>query len=145
MKRYMTTKRRARGGFTLVEMLLVLFILGTLAAIVIPKLAGRSEEAREIAAQTQIKNFSTALDSFEIDNGYYPDGDDGLEDLIEEPKDANNWHGPYLDSIPKDPWGIEYNYEYPGKHKKSGYDLSSNGPDERANTKDDITNWDTDK
>jgi general secretion pathway protein G len=134
---------RRRAGFTLVELLLVLVILGTLAAIVYPKLAGRSEQARITAARTQIAAFSTALDAFEVDNGYYPKGRTGLEDLITQPRDAVNWKGPYLKDIPKDPWGNDYIYEYPGKHNVNGYDLYSMGPDGRENTEDDITNWQT--
>src|SRR5512136_2401030 len=93
------------GGFTLVEMLLVLVILATLAAIVYPKVMGRSEQARVTATQAQIGNFKTALDAFEVDNGYYPKGRNGLQDLIVQPRDAVSWHGPYLqsDAIPKDP------------------------------------------
>src|SRR5437870_13837633 len=88
-------------GFTLVELLLVLVILGILAAIVIPKFSGRTEQAREQQAVTQISNFKTALDSFEVDNGSYPKA---LIDLIVQPRDALNWHGPYLqtDRIPVD-------------------------------------------
>jgi general secretion pathway protein G len=131
-----------RGGFTLVEMLLVMVILATLAAIVIPKFAGRSEQARETAVQSQIANISTALDAFEIDNGYYPSGDDGLAELVEEPKDATNWRGPYLKQvIDNDPWGTPYSYEYPGKNNEKGYDISSAGPDKRPGTDDDIANW----
>src|SRR5690348_8782880 len=95
---------RQNRGFTLVEMLLVLVILATLAAIVYPKVAGRSEQARVTAAQTQIANFANALGAFEVDNGYYPKGKNGLMDLVQKPKDAVNWHA-YLDTIPKDPWG----------------------------------------
>lgn len=118
----------SRHGFTLVEMLLVLVILATLAAIVYPKVMGRSEQARETAAQTQIANFKTALDAFEVDTGYYPKGRNGLNDLLQQPRDAVGWHGPYLESIPKDPWGNEYTYECPGKHNPSSYDISSPGP-----------------
>jgi general secretion pathway protein G len=134
--------RERRGGFTLIEMLLVLMILATLAAIVVPKLAGRSEQARETAAKTQIAHFSTALDAFEVDNGYYPQGSDGLKELLEQPKNANNWRGPYLkQDIPKDPWGNPYTYEAPGKHNEKGYDLMSPGPDGRVGGDDDIANW----
>src|SRR5882762_7658233 len=94
--------RRKKSAFTLVEMLLVLVILATLAAIVYPKVAGRSEQARITAAQTQIGNFKSALNAFEVDNGYYPKGRNGLADLIQQPRDATSWHGPYMDSIPKD-------------------------------------------
>lgn len=134
--------RARRAGFTLVELLLVLVILGVLAAIVIPKFSGRTEQARETAAKTQISGFSTALDAFEVDNGYYPSGSEGLGELIEKSKTATNWRGPYLkQAIPADPWGNAYIYESPGKHNTSGYDISSMGPDGRAGTKDDIANW----
>jgi len=135
----------ARHGFTLIEMLLVLVILGTLAAIVVPKFAGRSEQARITAAQTQISNFETALDTFEVDNAYYPQGDDGLQLLMEEPDEAKNWKGPYLKKgIPLDPWGNAYIYECPGKHNEDGYDIMCLGPDGREGTDDDITNWEED-
>ena len=122
------TVRSAQQGFTLVEMLLVLVILATLAAIVYPKVMGRSEQARVTAAKTQIANFKTALDSFEVDTGKYPIGRNGFMDLINQPRDVVGWHGPYLESIPQDPWGNAYIYEYPGKHNPSSYDISSPGP-----------------
>src|SRR5882757_8408792 len=124
-------KRMGRNtGFTLVELLLVLVILGILAAIVIPKFSGRTEQAKEQAAVTQISTFRTALDAFEVDNGYYPKGKNGLMDLIQAPRDAQSWRGPYLQSdvIPKDPWGSDYIYENPGRHNPTSYDLSSMGP-----------------
>lgn len=129
-----------RHGFTLVEMLLVLVILATLAAIVYPKLAGRSEQARTTAVATQISSFSTALDAFEVDNGYYPKGKSGLMDLVQQPRDAQNWKGPYLKEIPKDPWGNEYGYECPGRLNPSSYDLVSGGPDGKIGSEDDIAN-----
>ena len=129
---------RLNQGFTLVEMLLVLVILATLAAIVYPKVMGRSEQARVTAAQTQIANFKTALDAFEVDNGYYPKGKNGLGDLLIKPRDAVSWHGPYLDTIPKDPWNNDYLYECPGRHNPSSYDISSGGP-QGAQTP--IGNW----
>ncbi len=136
--------RRGVGGFTLVELLLVLVILGTLAAIVLPKFSGRTEQARITAAQSQLATFGTALDSFEIDNGYYPKGKNGLLDLVQQPRDAQNWKGPYLkNEIPMDPWGRAYAYECPGRHNTSSYDLASAGPDGREGSEDDITNWQT--
>lgn len=132
------TARQARQGFTLVEMLLVLVILATLAAIVYPKVVGRSEQARVTAAQTQIANFKTALDAFEVDNGYYPKGKNGLMDLVHQPRDTVSWHGPYLESIPKDPWGNDYIYECPGRHNGASFDISSAGPPGGQNP---IGNW----
>ena len=128
-------------AFTLVEMLLVLVILAVLAAIVYPKVVGRGEQARMTAAQTQISAFKTALDAFEVDNGYFPKGKNGLQDLIQKPRDAQNWHGPYLDKIPLDPWNRGYIYECPGKNNVNSYDLMSVGADGQAGNEDDVTNW----
>ncbi len=122
--------RRPQHGFTLVELLLVLVILGILAAIVLPRFTNRTKQAQVAAAQTQISTFKTALDAFEVDNGYYPKGKNGLQDLVVAPRDAQNWRGPYLqaDSVPKDPWNNDYIYECPGRHNPTSYDLSSLGP-----------------
>jgi general secretion pathway protein G len=138
-KQYRTSTRQA---FTLIELLLVLVILGILAAIVVPKFSGRTEQARQAAAQSQIATLSTALDSFEVDNGYYPKGKNGLADLTQAPRDSQNWRGPYMKTdVPADPWGHPYVYECPGKRNPSSYDLYSIGPDGRAGTDDDVTNW----
>lgn len=135
---------RRRRGFTLVEMILVLVILATLAAIVIPKFTGRSEQARDAAARTQMASISTALDAFEVDMGYYPTTSDGLALLLEPPQNATSWKGPYLKQVvPNDPWGFPYVYEFPGKNNTRGYDLISGGPDGKTGTPDDITNWTT--
>jgi general secretion pathway protein G len=129
-----------RRAFTLVEMLLVLVILAVLAAIVIPKMSGRSQQAKVTAAGTQIKSFELALDSFEVDTGFYPTD---LNALVNQPSNAQNWKGPYLkQGIPPDPWGNQYAYSYPGKNNANGYDIQSFGPDGRSGGEDDITNWD---
>ena len=140
------TFKRGSRAFTLVEMLLVLVILAVLAAIVIPKFAGRSQQAKETAAKAQINSLELVLDSFEVDTGFYPQGGAGLNALVEQPSNAQNWKGPYLKKgIPADPWGNAYIYNYPGKNNAKGYDLSSVGPDGRSGGDDDITNWDTKK
>jgi general secretion pathway protein G len=137
---------RRQNAFTLVEMLLVLVILAVLAAIVIPKFSGRTQQAKEAAAKTQISSIELALDAFEVDTGSYPQGSSGLSALVDQPNGATNWKGPYLkQGIPNDPWGNAYIYTCPGRNNAKGYDLMSMGPDGRVSGDDDITNWDKKK
>lgn len=140
-----TRNSRRSRGFTLIELLLVLVILGVLAAIVVPKFAGRTEQARQAAAKTQVSSFATVLDAYEVDNGFYPKGKSGLNDLVQASRDAKNWRGPYLKDVPKDPWGNDYVYECPGKNNPTSYDVSSMGPDGQMGTEDDINNWSSNK
>jgi general secretion pathway protein G len=140
-----TRNSRRSRGFTLIELLLVLVILGVLAAIVVPKFAGRTEQARQAAAKTQISTFGTVLDAFEVDNGYYPKGKSGLNDLVQAPRDAKNWRGPYIKEVPKDPWQNDYVYECPGKNNPTSYDVTSMGPDGQLGGDDDINNWTSNK
>ncbi len=129
-------------GFTLVEMLLVLVILSTLAAIVYPSVIGNSTRARKVATGAQIAAFRTALASFEVDNGHFPQGRNGLQELVKRPNDAPNWRGPYLaGGVPKDRWGHEFLYECPGRHNPESFDIISAGPDGIPGTEDDITSW----
>jgi len=128
-------------AFTLVEIMLVVAIIGILAALVIPRIAGNSERARVTAVQADIQGgIKTALGEFEVDNGFYPQS---LQDLLQKPRNARNWHGPYLDSLPLDPWHNPYLYSYPGKHNPASYDLWSAGPDGKSGNEDDIGNWQT--
>ena len=130
------------SGFTLIELLLVLVILATLAAIVVPKFTKRAEQAKLTAAATEISHISLALDTFEVDCGRYPTAEEGLKALVEQPSNADGWHGPYLNrGLPKDPWGKVYVYQCPGQHNSSGYDLYSFGPDGQDGGGDDIDNW----
>ncbi len=134
-------KSKLHRAFTLVEIMLVVAILGILAALVIPRIAGKSEEARVTKTQADIKGgIKTAIDEFEIDNGSYPHT---LQDLLQQPRNARNWHGPYLDQVPVDSWGNAYLYSFPGKHNPTGYDLWSAGPDGKSGDSDDIGNWQT--
>ena len=127
--------RDRERDFTLIELLLVLVILATLAAVVVPKFTRRSEQARITAARTDIAQLGTALAIFEVDTGRYPTAQEGLEPLVEEPGNVVEWHGPYIErGIPNDPWGNPYVYRYPGQYNESGYDLHSYGPDGQDGT-----------
>jgi general secretion pathway protein G len=146
MNRIRTTNAASRShlrrAFTLIELLLVLVILGVLAAVVVPKLTGRTEDAKIKAARSSIAGIKAALDVFEVDNGRFPSSDEGLRVLVDRPNDLDNWHGPYVDrqQIAGDPWGNVFQYRFPGQHNPDGYDLYSFGPDGREGN-DDITNW----
>jgi len=124
-----------------VEMLLVLVILAVLAAIVIPRFAGRSQQAKETAAKSDIHSLEIALDAFEVDTGGYPNGNNGLQALVDQPSNSSGWKGPYVKTIPNDPWGNAYVYTYPPKNNKTGADILSPGPDGQSGTEDDINNW----
>ena len=127
--------RKCKKGFTLGELMLVVIIIGTLVAMVMPRLAGRTEQAKRAAAKADIEaNISSALDLYEIDNGSYPES----LDLLMEKK---NGKGPYLKKRAIDPWGHQYKYTYPGTH--GDYDLYSFGKDGVDNNGegDDIANW----
>lgn len=134
-----------KTGFTLIEILLVMVIIGVLVAMVVPNISGRGEQAKEAAARTDIEaNLSTALDLFRIDMGKYPTTEQGIEALISSSKisKATRWNGPYLKrkKIPLDPWGEPYQYRSPGTHNTEEYDLWSLGAD-GVDSEDDITNW----
>ena len=134
------------NGFTLIELLLVITIISVLAAVVVPRFFGRSQEARIVAArQTIVGTFGIALDMFEQDTGRYPRGDEGLLAIVNNPQ-ITNWRGPYLktDNVPLDPWGNEYKYSYPSELTSSEflYDIISAGPDGVLGNNDDVTNHD---
>ena len=132
--------RLNRKGFTLVELMLVVIIIGVLIAMVAPRFAGRSEQAKIAAARADIQsNLASALDLYEIDNSSYPEK---LEDLRVKPTNAQNWKGPYLKRNPVDPWGNPYEYKYPGVH--GDYDLVSYGKSGTEGGGNEITSWDED-
>lgn len=137
------------SGFTLLEIIVVVFILSLLAAIVAPKIIGRTDDARIAEAKVQIRNLETALKLFKLDNGFYPDTQQGLQALVEKPTSGriplNYKEGGYLEQkkIPLDPWGNPYVYISPGLN--GDYDLMSYGADgkEGGEGKDaDIKSWD---
>jgi general secretion pathway protein G len=115
-------------GFTLIELMIVIIIIGLLAALVGPKLFGKVGTAKLKAAKAQIELFGTALDALRLDVGRYPTSDEGLKALREKPSGMENWKGPYLPKeIPNDPWGRPYVYKSPGENGE--YDLLSYGLD----------------
>lgn len=130
-----------RRAFTLIELMLVVIIIGILSAMVVPRLAGRSEQARIQAAKADINSsLPLALDLYEMDIGKYPESLDYLR-VRPSGSDAQNWRGPYLKKKPLDPWGRPYMYKSPGEHNTESYDLYSTGSDGQANTADDVVNW----
>jgi len=128
----MKLRRRLSAGFTLIELLVVMIILAILAAVVIPRVIGRTEDARRAKARSDIAAFETALDAYKLDNGSYPTTEQGLQALVEPPNTdpvPKNWSGPYLKKgIPKDPWGNDYVYVSPGEHS-TDFDIVSYGKD----------------
>ena len=133
-------------GFSLIEIILVVIIIATLSAMVVPRLSGRSEQARQAAAKADIEvNIPTALKLYELDNGFLPTTVQGLNALLQKPTTTpmpENWNGPYLEKLPVDPWGRPYQYLSPGTNRPHDYDLSSLGKDAKPDAvKDDIVNW----
>lgn len=115
-------------GFTLIEIMIVIIIIGLLAALVAPRFFGKLTTAKLSSAKAQIELFGTALDAFRLDTGRYPTTEEGLKALREKPSGAENWSGPYLPKeIPLDPWKRPYIYKSPGEHGE--YDLLSYGLD----------------
>jgi len=129
----MSVKRKTNGqrGFTLVELLVVMVILGLLASLVLPNFFRQGAKARVGVTRTQIAQLGTALDAFALDTGRYPTDAEGLEALLEAPGDAKNWDGPYLKkAVPNDPWGNPYMYSTGGA--TGAYVLISNGADGKS-------------
>src|SRR3972149_5705170 len=135
--------RQQERGFTLIEIMVVVIIIGLLAALVGPRLFGKVSNAKQKTAKAQIELFGTALDTFRLDVGRYPTSEEGLKVLREKPSGVENWQGPYLPKeIPVDPWGKSYVYKSPGE--KEEYDLISYGLDKApggTGENEDIVNW----
>ncbi len=122
------TEHRGQRGFTLIEIMIVVIIIGLLAGLVGPRLFGKLTQAKQKSAKAQIELFGTALDAFRLDVGRYPTTEEGLKALREKPSGLDAWKGPYLPKeIPLDPWGKPYLYKSPGEHGE--YDLFSYGLD----------------
>jgi general secretion pathway protein G len=136
--------RRGERGFTLVEILVVITIIGLIMALVGPRVIGYLGEAKVKAAKIQIESFSSALDLYYLDAGRYPSSSEGLGALAQRPGGAASWNGPYLKGgiVPNDPWGHVYVYRSPGEH--GPYDITSYGSDGQeggTGTAADIVSW----
>lgn len=132
--------QRSASGFSLIELLVVLVILGLIAGLVVPNIIGRTEVAKSRAAKAAVQQLSSAVDGYYLDVGNPPDS---LEDLVREPGGVDNWRGPYAkSSLITDPWGNQYQYIYPGDHGE--YDIISYGADKTQGGEGknaDINNW----
>ena len=132
-----------RKGFTFLEIMFVVVIIGILVGIAVPSLTGKSKKARIIATRATMKGIETALQDYEMNVGGFPTSEQGLEALVKCPSDVapEDWgDNQYLKEIPKDAWNQEFIFKCPGEHN-SDYDLSSKGPDRQEGTDDDIKNW----
>ena len=148
MKNKIFFKQLDYRGFTLIELMVVIVILGILAGLIVPRIMGRPEEAKQLKAKMQIESLETALKLYKLDNGMYPDTEQGLQALIEQPETGiipKNWRkNGYLEKgrLPKDPWGNEFVYLSPGAH--GDYDIISYGADGVPDGEDknrDINSW----
>ncbi|MDD5225858.1 MAG: type II secretion system major pseudopilin GspG [Candidatus Omnitrophica bacterium] len=137
-------RRHLSLGFTLIELMIVIVIIAGLAAMVVPRLVGRTDQANRAIAKADVSsNIAMALKLYYLDNGRFPTTEQGIAALETAPTSAPvpaNWNGPYLETVPEDPWGNPYKYKCPGTFNKTGYDLYSAGSDGIEDTEDDIAN-----
>jgi len=150
-RRAALTRARRAAGFTLIEIMVVVVIIGLLAAFIVPQVMGRVDEARITKVKGDIQMLETALSMYRLDTARFPTTDQGLVALVKKPDDPSvrNWKsGGYLSRVSKDPWGNDYRYAYPGQRGRE-YDLYSVGPDGQEGTedtdKDNVGNWNLDE
>tara|TARA_R110002072_G_scaffold303069_2_gene492691 strand:- start:18161 stop:18595 length:435 start_codon:yes stop_codon:yes gene_type:complete len=137
-------KTKRRSGFTLMEVLLVLAIIGVIMTMVVPKVLGRQQHANVDATRVSIGGLSQALKLYSLDHsGQFPVSAEGLDTLLKAPGARDpRWRGPYLEKEPVDAWGNPFQYEFPGRRNPDSFDISSAGADRTHGTPDDIGNWD---
>ncbi len=141
MRKFQLNKK----GFTFLEIMFVVVIIGILVSIIGPQFTGKSRKAKVTATKATMKAVETALQQFEMNVGRFPTTEEGLMALVKCPGDVeqDDWDSPYLKEIPKDAFGKEFNYKSPGENN-ADYDLFSLGPDRNEGTDDDIVNWQKD-
>lgn len=135
-----------QGGFTLIEIMIVIVIIGVLATLVVPRVIDRPDQAREIKAAQDIRTIQAAIQMYKLDNYTYPSEQQGLAALIKQPTSGvvpKNWNGPYLEKTPEDPWGNAYLYRNPGKHGAIDiYSFGADGVEGGEGAAKDLGNWD---
>ena len=138
------SRSRLQAGVTLIEMLVVVTIIALFAAVVGPKLLGKADEAKKVAARQQINQISQTLAMYKLDTGLFPTTEQGLHALREKPGNINQWNGPYLTmELPMDPWGNPYVYKFPGDHGDEPDIVSYGGDGQPGGTglNEDIVSW----
>lgn len=139
--RFSRFSRPANRGFTFIEIMLVVLIIGILTAVVVPRMVGQSDKARVSATKAQMESLRTALQQFEVRAGRFPTTQEGLEALVKKPSDVTDdeWDKT-MDSVPRDAWKQEFIFKSPGDDGRD-FDLISKGKDKQENTDDDLTNF----
>lgn len=139
------SQSRRRSAFTLIELLVVILILAILAALIVPRVVGRTDDAKRAKAASDIASLGKALSQFRLDCGRYPTAEEGLEALLAQPGEVTGWRGPYIErAVPPDPWGNPYVYEFPGRTEDSyllvsyGQDGAPGGEGNNADVGDDL-------
>ena len=138
----MKKRLQVNKGFTFLEIMFVVVIIGILIGIAVPQFTGKAKKARIMSTRANMKTIETALSQYEMNVGNFPTTEQGLAALIKCPSDVpeEDWDSPYLKEIPKDAWKQTFIYKSPGEHNQD-YDLYSKGPDRQEDTEDDIKNW----
>ena len=147
MKHY---RRHIQQAFTLIEVMVVVVIMAILAAIIVPQILSRPDQARDVAAKQDILSIESALSLYKLDNGSYPSTEQGITALLKAPTSGpvpQNWNGPYLKgNVPKDPWGHPYHYQNPGQHADIDiYSYGKSNQTDGTGKNATIGNWDTKK
>ena len=142
----MKIRQKLRDGFTLIEIMVVVIILGILAATIIPQFIGTTHDAKVGAAKSHVAELESAVERFYVHMDRYPTSEEGLKVLVDPPTgdDAKNWRGPYIKQLRNDPWGNAYQYRYPGTHHPTSFDIWSRGEggqDGGEGNMADIGNW----
>lgn len=138
-----TFKKSSQSGFTLIEIMVVVVILGLLGTMVIQAVGDRPDQAREVKVGNDVASLESALKLYKLDNFNYPTQAQGLAALSANPSASANWRGPYIERLPKDPWGNDYQYRYPSSHglKLDVYSFGSDGAEGGIDDGADIGNW----